>query len=133
MDADDEERLERARRNRAMKLNTVHDTDASKNLKSIKRGMEHCLSHTDGILLFQHIMSRCGFHRPSATGNPNTGEMYSQSTLFFEGQRAIWLELRALIPRDKLIHIENPEIPVLEPVTQEHQESAFFAEVDIDD
>jgi len=109
-------------RMRSQRLNTVHRTDAEHHLKSIKQGMTHCLSSQDGILLFQHIMSRCGFHRPSVTANPQTGEMFNGSTLFFEGQRAIWLELRQLISRDKLVHIENPEIPVLEPVTKNEDE-----------
>ena len=124
----DEELEELPYKKRKSKFNSVHDTDAQDNLKSIRKGIANCLATPDGVMFFQHLMSRCGFHRPSVTANPNTGEMFIQSTMFFEGQRAIWLELRHLIPREYLVHIENPELPVLEPVTKAHEESAFKEE-----
>ncbi len=60
----------------------------------------------EGILVFRHIMRQCGYQKPSVVANPNSGEINTNSTVYNEARRNLYLSLRKLIPQKYLKQIE---------------------------
>jgi hypothetical protein len=105
---------------------TKHLTDEEKIQKAVERGLAKALSNQDGILAFQWLMGQCGHLRPSITASSAAGGADPDMSLYFEGQRSIWLKLRKMIKRDQLVQIENPEIRVIEPDERKEEDNEHY-------
>lgn len=65
------------------------------------------VSNTEaGRDVFRFLMEECGFHKPSVHANPQTGEIFTDNTVYNEARRNVYLTTRKLIPAKSLVKIE---------------------------
>ena len=64
----------------------------------------------EGKKVFKQLMEICGFKKPSVVLDPSTGEVNSQSTVYNEARRNLYLQIRALIRPEYLNEIEAETI-----------------------
>ena len=66
-------------------------------------------STPEGIIAFRQIMSMCGYNKSAVTGNPQSGDINLNGTLYNAARENLWKELRQLIPvkARKKIEYEN--------------------------
>lgn len=82
------------------------ETPETQELTRIKQALGRVSRTKDGKDVIRYIMHRCGFKTPSVVANPTTGEIYTDSTVYNEARRNLYLELRSLIPKEELNLIE---------------------------
>ncbi len=62
-----------------------------------------------GRVVLRYFLAQCGFHRPSVVVDSN-GDVLTNSTVYNEARRNVWLDARQLMTVKDLIKIEfNPE------------------------
>lgn len=62
-----------------------------------------------GKVLFAHLFYRAGYNLPDVATNPRDGEISDSASNFNRGRRALYAELRALVPkshRKTLLEVE---------------------------
>ncbi len=55
-------------------------------------------STPEGIITFRQVMHMCGYNKSAVTGNPESGDINLNGTLYNAARENIWKELRQLIP-----------------------------------
>ena len=64
-----------------------------------------------GIMFFRYLMDEvCGFHKSSIVTDYSRNEINPMAVVYNEAMRSVWLEVRKLIPPDRLAMIENPRL-----------------------
>ena len=86
-------------------------TIEDKEFLRLQQAYKRILRNSDGLLVFRDIMQQCGFQAPSVVANPQTGEIYIDSTVYNEARRNLWLDLRKKMPIDRLVLVEYGQIP----------------------
>lgn len=65
------------------------------------------VSNTEaGRDVFRFLMAECGFLKPSVNANAQTGEIFTDNTVYNEARRNLYLKVRGLIPAQSLVKIE---------------------------
>lgn len=65
------------------------------------------VSNTEaGRILFRKLMRDCGFITPSVVADPATGEIFTDSTVYNEARRNLYLSWRKQVPLKHLVKIE---------------------------
>ena len=79
--------------------------------KRIKQAYAGVAATRNGRIMIEDIMNLCGFHTPSVTVDPTTGEINTNSTIYNEARRNIYLTVRGRIPPKyrNMIETENSE------------------------
>jgi hypothetical protein len=77
-------------------------------------------STEEGIDFLRFLMHRCGYQMPSVT-QISTGDISITNTVYNESRRNLWLEIRKLIPEDKLILVEHEKAFKAKPEGKEEQ------------
>ncbi len=82
----------------------------AKKIKIIKRDVEIATATPEGLNLMRWIFDLCGYSKVLIAGNPKVGLDVKDGTLYNNARRAIWLEIRQLVPRRTLKKIEYDKI-----------------------
>jgi hypothetical protein len=64
-------------------------------------------SAPDGPEALRYIMGICGYQKTSVVGDPVSGNLHLEATLYNEAQRNVYLQLRALLRPELLVKVEN--------------------------
>ncbi len=83
---------------------------SAKQLKLIKRDFEIGSASPEGLNMMKYIFGLSGYSKILIVGNPVTGEVHDRGTLYNNARRALWLEIRQLIPRRTLKKIEYDKL-----------------------
>ena len=71
-----------------------------------KKAVSHIASIPEGRIFLNILMRKCGFQEPSIVQNLQTGEINTQALLVNEAIRGLYLEVRKMIPTEKVKEIE---------------------------
>jgi len=82
---------------------------SSKKLAQLVQCVATASSTPEGIIAFRQIMNMCGYNKSAVTGNPQSGDINLNGTLYNAARENLWKELRQLIPikARKKIEYEN--------------------------
>jgi len=72
----------------------------------LRRDMAEAFSSTAGRRALRWLMEASGYQKPNAIEN-QAGEMQTQSMLYNEARRGMYLAIRQYIPTEVLIAVEN--------------------------
>lgn len=97
------------------------ETEPEVAVKKLTAAVDKVLSLNEGIEVFRHIMRISGYQESSTILSRSTGEVNALCVAHDQGMRDLWLTLRQLIDRDKLVLIEHepPKKRKLEPNEKE--------------
>lgn len=70
------------------------------------KAIEAVTATKEGVVLFRHLLSVCGYNSNSVVENKITGEANAYATMYNEGRRDVYVVLRKDIPLEALIEIE---------------------------
>lgn len=68
--------------------------------------IQRACSTPDGKILLHYLMTECGYQKNSVQGSTATGEFLETNTMYNEGRRDLYLNLRNLIPPETLAAVE---------------------------
>ncbi len=78
--------------------------------KRLKADFARVASTEAGRNVFRWLAEQCGVFKPSVVAHPDTGEIFTNSTVYNESRRGLYLTMRGYIPAKQRIAIEyNPE------------------------
>lgn len=84
--------------------------------------VDNLLKTEDGRELFKHLFFISGYNQTSLFINPVSREVNTHGTVFNEGRRAVYLELRRLATRSLLTAVEEEAEKALDPQQQQQKE-----------
>lgn len=87
--------------------------------KEIKMYFDQVCHSPGGIEVLRFILGLTGYQLPVTDAEPS-GKLIFNNTVYNAGRANIWLTIRALLPREQCMLIENP-IPV-EPEDEEQDD-----------
>ncbi len=102
------ERLEAKRKANAKKI--VQKDLSAKQIKLLKRDFAIATATPEGLNLMKYIFNLSCYSKILIAGNPEIGLNVLEGTLYNNVRRAIWLELRQLIPVRTLKKIEYEKL-----------------------
>jgi len=73
----------------------------------LKRDIRETFATGFGQRTLRYIMDLCGYQRPSVVADPSSGEVMTQSTVYNEARRNLYLTLRKYVSVDVLRKVEN--------------------------
>ena len=79
---------------------------ARKERTQLVRDLGEAFSTPAGRRALRYLMDQCGYQKSNVFGDPVTKELLTQSMLFNEARRDIYLGLREYIPTEVLIAVE---------------------------
>lgn len=74
--------------------------------KELRNIFNELCTKAEGILAMRHLMQICGYDQSSVVANTQTGEIQSLGTLYNEGRRNVYREIRHYINPKFLKRIE---------------------------
>ncbi len=83
---------------------------AAKQLKLLKRDFEIGTASPECLNIMKYIFGLSGYSKVLIVGNPTTGDVHDRGTLYNNARRALWLEIRQLIPKKTLKKIEYEKL-----------------------
>lgn len=66
-------------------------------------------ANDDGVLVLRYLMGRTGYFGPAVTQDPVSQEINPLASIYNNGRRSIWLDMRNMLPFKYRVMIENPE------------------------
>ncbi len=72
----------------------------------VKNAIRKVANTEAGRIFIRYLMGQCGFHNPSVVADRETGNIFTESTVYNEARRNLYLGLRPLIPPKNLVKIE---------------------------
>ncbi len=104
-----------------MSLDSVASEKQEKALKveankmaQLKKCTEIASSTPEGIIAFRQLMCMCGYNKSAVCGNPQSGDINLNSTLYNAARENLWNEFRQLIPVKARKKIEYEKTVYLE-------------------
>ncbi len=91
------------------KMDKKHAAKAEKTAKMqkiLKQDIEIATASPEGLNLMKWIFDLSGYSKILIAGNPKVGLDVKDGTLYNNARRAIWLEIRQLVPTRTLKKIE---------------------------
>lgn len=90
---------------------TFHEgSDAPKavrTLSNLEKQMATVSSTEEGLAVLKHIMDLTGYKRRALSINSENGEVNLVASALNEARRGLWIDIKRLIPIDKLVLIEQ--------------------------
>ena len=92
-------------------MSKVQPTDNPE--KVLRQAIERIANSPDGVLFLQYIIEMTGYRAPGVCLSAKTGEVDALASMFDAGRRSVYVDLRYLLPYNRLAVIELPEPPQL--------------------
>ncbi len=90
--------------------NAKQKEELAKKLKLLKRDICVAIASPEGLNLMRWIFDLTGYSKILIVGNPQTMEINASGTLYNDARRALWLEIRRMIPAKQLKKIEYEKL-----------------------
>lgn len=74
--------------------------------KDLERAFKDVAATEEGRMVLFHLMTLCGYKEPSMVLNPVTNEILTNTSMWNESKRGVWLDIRKKIPPKSLNVIE---------------------------
>lgn len=73
----------------------------------LTRDLGETFATSSGRRTLRFLMDQCGYQKSNTFENGETGDLLTQSMLYNEARRGLYLDLRQFIPQEVLIAVEN--------------------------
>jgi len=90
------------KRNKSQKIQEVNERLTALQTKAVR----HIAGIPEGQIFLNILMRQCGFHEPSIVQSLQTGEVNANATIVNEAIRGLYVQIRRMIPPNKLQKIE---------------------------
>ena len=88
---------------------TKEKEELEKRVNSLKKDYEDVCNTPEGIRVLRHIFLMCGYSKSSIVMNRESYEINTQSTVYNEARRNLYLEMRSFLDKKNLMKIEYGE------------------------
>lgn len=93
-------------REKFSKKRQKYQEEAQKRTKQYSAAIQRASSTADGKILIHYLMMECGYQKNSVQGSKTTGQFLDENTMYNEGRRDLYLNLRKILKRDILADVE---------------------------
>ena len=93
-------------------------TETEDPVKALREAIGRIVYTADGLTLFQWLVEICGYNQRSIVADPG-GEINTQSTIYNEARRNVWLDIMPMLPYEKVAEIVIPPQPKQEEPTDD--------------
>lgn len=90
--------------------------EAKRKAQLLTNSIRRAFSTEDGRVTLKYLMDLCGYQKPGAVANPQTGELFTTSLLHNEAQRIVYLNIRKHVSARILAIVENQGLEIDEEI-----------------
>ena len=101
-----ENATEESIRKRIREKRQQHQKGTQDHRQKISAAIQRACSTADGKILLHYLMVECGYQKNSVQGSKSSGEFLEQNTMYNEGRRDLYLNLRNLLKPVVLVDVE---------------------------